>query len=315
MLQFRIHVGRYPGSSCRRRHGICTNQCIVAVTIRHKVSRILILQVFICHTCQKSGKIGVPLGGNTHTVCHLMTHGEGNGHSRNLGIYRCFAGNTHGNTGDAHGGIHIRPAQFLYRQFGTGKYRIGEFIDQRMEAASGFLRQCFKIIKCHVALCVTLHLGCKKVCLIPVVNSCTFQLFHSILAHIQTNIFRQGTCIIVQTEHQCVQKINGCGAGQHPAKPPDRIPSHHDHQHNADDQSDSQQQRTHLPQTEADAGRPLRQHIQHRAGDIGIDHVHQLLKFLCQPHQSPGNGTNDSGCQKTSPIFQRKSSSLNAYTL
>ena len=204
-----------------------------------------------------------------------MAHGKGQGHIGNLGIHRRLTGQAHGDAGDAHGGIHVRPAQLLDGQGGAGKDGVLPLVGQIPEALSGFFCQVFKAGEADVSGAVPADLEGQLVCLVPVVFRGLGQLTQGVGGGLHTDVIGKGAGIIVQAEDQHVQHVDSAARRQHPAEPGDGVPLKEDHQHDAGQHDYPQHHRQQLPQAEVHLAAPLGQGGLEGADDIGVNHIHQ----------------------------------------
>ena len=118
---FRIHQSNWErvldlAVDFAQRRLVMAVQLIVAIAVGHIVAGVLVLDIFIGGAGQEGGKIGIIFHCDAHAVGHFVAHHIGQRHHGNLGIHRRLAGNGHGNAADAHGGVHPRPGQPLYRK-------------------------------------------------------------------------------------------------------------------------------------------------------------------------------------------------------
>ena len=295
-----------PGSGCCCGGRTDTCQGIVAVAVGHEVGRIPELHIRMDRAGQESGEVGIPFHGDAHPVGHFVADGEGQGHIRDLGIDRCFAGDAAGETGDAHGGIHIRPEQLLHGNGGTGEDRVMVVIGQSLETLAGSGRQNVKAGELNIATRIPVHLQSQFRGLVPVVFGGFCQFLDGVTGDFQTHIVGQITCVVVQAPENGVQHIDTGNHRQHPACPLNGILFQNDHQHQRCQDHNTQHHNQQLPQRERHNGRPLGQKSLECADDVRVDHIHQSGKFFTELHQHPGDGTEDGGSQVTEPIFQRK---------
>ena len=101
---------------------------------------------------QEGGKVGVPLRRNAHPVGHFVAHGKGQADVGNLGIHTGLSRKPKGHAGNAHGGVHIAPAQLLHRLGGTGKHGIMPLLGEILEALSRNICQFFLCVPLFYSL-------------------------------------------------------------------------------------------------------------------------------------------------------------------
>ena len=255
---------------------------------------------------QERGKVGVPFRGDAHAVGHFVAHGEGQGHAGDLGINAGFAGQAEGDAGDAHGGIHIRPAQLFHGQGGAGENGVEVVVGQRLEAFPGLVRQRVKVREGHIAAGIPADLQGKRVGLVPVELGGFGQLLQIVAAHIQPHIVGQRAGVVIQSPEHGVEHVNAGKNRDDPARPLNGVPFQHDHQHDAGKNQHAQRHSQQLPDGEVHAACPLGKNGLRGADDVGVHHIHQGRKPFTEPHQHPGDGAEDGGGEVAEPIFQRK---------
>ena len=287
-------------------HGLHAGQSVVAVAEGHKISGVFKFHVRVDRAGQKCGKIGIPFRGDAHPVRHLVAHGEGQQHIRDLGIHRCLAGETEGHAGDAHGGIQVCPAQFLNGKGGACKNGVGVIVNQILKALTGALGQNVEGSVFHGSAAVPADLLAENVGLVPVIFGGFRQFINGILGRLHTDVFRQGTGVIIQAPDHGMQQIHQRQGGQYPAAPGDDALFGGDHSHKAGKDHHRQRHCQQLPQQKIHTGGPLGQNVLQCADHIGIDHIDDGGEPLAKLHQHPGQAADDGGGEISEPVFQRK---------
>ena len=305
-FQIVVDPGAHPGGGRRGGLVIDAAEGAVAVAEGHKIGAVLEFRVGMNGSGQERGKIGVPFRGDAHAVGHFVADGEGQGHVGNLGIDAGFAGQAEGDAGDAHGGIHIRPAQLFHRQGGAGENGVEVVVGQRLEAFPGLVRQRVKVREGHIAAGIPADLQGEGVGLVPVELGGFGQLLQIVAAHIQPHIVGQGAGVVIQTPEHGVEHVNAGKNRDDPPRPLNGVPFQHDHQHDAGKNQHAQRHSQQLPDGEVHAACPLGKNGLRGADDVGVHHIHQGRKPFTEPHQHPGDGAEDGGGEVAEPIFQRK---------